>query len=73
MVVSFFFDSLSTSREIKVVRIEEKFLSSGLREDTEGKAGELEEMNKKAKEDDSMRWKREFEGQMDRVAAVCKE
>ena len=29
---------------------EDKFLSSWLREDTEGKAGELEEMNKKSKE-----------------------
>ena len=51
---------------------EENFLSSWLREDVEGKTAEMEKVNKEAKEEKCNGGKREFEGEKERVAAVCK-
>ena len=50
---------------------EDKFLSSWLREGTESKAAELEEMRNTNTEEEGKSGKRELEGQKERVAVVC--
>ena len=51
---------------------EENFSRSWLREDTESKAEEVEEINKKAKAEESEIGKGELEGEKERVAVVDK-
>ena len=49
---------------------EKNFLSSWLRDDTESKAEEMENMDKEAKEEASKRGKRELEGEREKVSVV---
>ena len=49
---------------------EENFLSSWLRDDIECEAEDVEELNKKSKEEESKSGKRESEGEKERVAVV---